>query len=390
MIHAGIEEGIKLKLVASNDAVQSLHEIARDGLALGDILPATTVQIYPGYRSDVLVQAGPPGTYYLVDEQQGANQTLHKRAKDRSYLARVIVRGKPIAMHFPTKVDLQPYLPFTDVADTEITAPVRTVAALNAKLQPKLPPPANKPNAAHTSFEINGASYIDDAAKIAIKPGLGTSEEWLLQGVGDIHPFHIHVNPFQVIDKDAAGNEIRYWKDTLAVANNPTRVRMRFLDHPGRTVMHCHILDHEDQGMMQQIEIVDPGGAVAAVAPRQRLSQLGGDATPGQVSDWQALLPPQVDRSEISARPAATLLVLHRGVECGIHCWPSHSIASPTANQVPRRGGSSGGNRSTKSMPPWRTLPGCRHCHFPLMPRSNDRLFKQFNCWNRATGMARF
>ena len=76
MIHAGIEEGIKLKLVASNDAVQSLHEIARDGLALGDILPATTVQIYPGYRSDVLVQAGPPGTYYLVDEQQGANQTL--------------------------------------------------------------------------------------------------------------------------------------------------------------------------------------------------------------------------------------------------------------------------------------------------------------------------
>ena len=47
----------------------------------------------------------------------------------------MIVHGKPIAMHFPTKVDLQPYLPFTDVADTEITAPVRTVA-LNAKLSP--------------------------------------------------------------------------------------------------------------------------------------------------------------------------------------------------------------------------------------------------------------
>ena len=44
-------------------------------------------------------------------------------------------------------------------------------------------------------------------------------------------------------------------KDTEVV------MRMRFLGWPGKTVFHCHILPHEDTGMMQNFLIVDPGGA---------------------------------------------------------------------------------------------------------------------------------
>ena len=35
-------------------------------------------------------------------------------------------------------------------------------------------------------------------------------------------------------------------------------IRTRFLDYTGRFVMHCHILFHEDHGMMQQLEVIDP------------------------------------------------------------------------------------------------------------------------------------
>src|SRR5262249_9121368 len=69
----------------------------------------------------------------------------------------------------------------------------------------------------------------------------------------------IHVNPFEVIEGDGRTGKIinRVWRDTVLVAKNkPVTIRMRYLDFPGKTVLHCHNLAHEDLGMMQNIEIV--------------------------------------------------------------------------------------------------------------------------------------
>ena len=91
------------------------------------------------------------------------------------------------------------------------------------------------------------------------------------------HPFHIHVNPFQIVkilnpdgvDVSAAGeaNDPQYanlqgaWKDTIFVKPEyKVVVRMRFQRYIGDFVMHCHILDHEDQGMMQNVRISLPDG----------------------------------------------------------------------------------------------------------------------------------
>jgi len=57
------------------------------------------------------------------------------------------------------------------------------------------------------------------------------------------------------------------WKDTLlvqgpAVAN----VYTKYTDYIGKFVLHCHILDHEDLGMMEVEEVVDTSGGVAAHA----------------------------------------------------------------------------------------------------------------------------
>jgi FtsP/CotA-like multicopper oxidase with cupredoxin domain/peroxiredoxin len=73
----------------------------------------------------------------------------------------------------------------------------------------------------------------------------------------------------------------RIWRDTLmAPAGRMEVVRMRFRDWTGDTVLHCHIVDHEDQGMMKNIRIlgpeepVPPAGAEAGVHGRRRAEAL--------------------------------------------------------------------------------------------------------------------
>ena len=102
---------------------------------------------------------------------------------------------------------------------------------------------------------------------------LGQAEDWTVKNTsltGVTHPFHIHVNPFQVIEifdpaTMDAPEVLEYpeWHDTMQIpaAIGTTagyiKIRSRFVDFPGKFVLHCHILGHEDRGMMQLIEVVD-------------------------------------------------------------------------------------------------------------------------------------
>ncbi|MDH3603757.1 MAG: multicopper oxidase domain-containing protein, partial [Candidatus Tectomicrobia bacterium] len=79
------------------------------------------------------------------------------------------------------------------------------------------------------------------------------------------HPFHIHVNPFEIISlKNEKGDEQLHklyngpvWKDTLFVPERWTATLLtQYLTFTGEFVLHCHILDHEDAGMMQKVKIV--------------------------------------------------------------------------------------------------------------------------------------
>jgi FtsP/CotA-like multicopper oxidase with cupredoxin domain len=115
---------------------------------------------------------------------------------------------------------------------------------------------------------------------------LNTAEEWMLENYWDssIHPFHIHVNPFQVLevfDPNAATQaqlQAPYnWRDTIAIPASKTvgtvitpgrvKIRSRYVDFPGTFVLHCHILDHEDRGMMQEVQILDPAAKTAPPVP---------------------------------------------------------------------------------------------------------------------------
>lgn len=104
-------------------------------------------------------------------------------------------------------------------------------------------------------FTINGKQF--DATRTDTTASVGSVEEWtLINGSPMDHPFHLHVWPMQVIEENGKASDVVRRQDVVNVpANGRVTVRVAFSDFVGRSVYHCHILDHEDLGMMGVIEV---------------------------------------------------------------------------------------------------------------------------------------
>ncbi|WP_018772407.1 multicopper oxidase family protein [Arthrobacter sp. 131MFCol6.1] len=105
------------------------------------------------------------------------------------------------------------------------------------------------------SFTINGREF--NASRTDTTVAAQTVEEWTLINPGPMdHPFHLHVWPMQIVEEQGQTPGPSVWRDVVNIpANGQVRVRISFKDFTGRSVYHCHILDHEDQGMMGVIEV---------------------------------------------------------------------------------------------------------------------------------------
>ncbi|MHA7282259.1 multicopper oxidase family protein [Arthrobacter sp. TMS2-4] len=104
-------------------------------------------------------------------------------------------------------------------------------------------------------FTINGREF--DEARTDTTVAAGDVEEWTLINTSPMdHPFHLHVWPMQIIEEDTPGTNVALWQDVVNVpANGHVKVRVAFKDFRGRSAYHCHILDHEDLGMMGTIQV---------------------------------------------------------------------------------------------------------------------------------------
>ena len=109
---------------------------------------------------------------------------------------------------------------------------------------------------------IGYAVSRNEAKAYSAEPG---NKQLLIATRGIDHPFHIHTNPFWLMKvevPDADGNLVNIlpepiWQDVIWLPRNGGRVvfRSRFPDFVGKMVNHCHILQHEDNGMMQEVQI---------------------------------------------------------------------------------------------------------------------------------------
>lgn len=229
--------------------------------------PNTSFTLAPGNRVDILVQApSQPGTATLV----------YKDVRTQPAGTEIIVTvnvvpatsGVTYNQRFPQSKDQYPEMP-EFLRDIEEVSECRIIKyQMDTSKGPGAPP------------LINGRRFEEGRIDEAML--LDTRQEWTIQnysaGLFVRHPFHIHVNPFQItelFDPNSMTEPLKLpqpwiWWDTFPIPlgkkdpNNPNKVipgyfkmRTHFADFAGKFVNHCHILAHEDRGMMQLIEVVD-------------------------------------------------------------------------------------------------------------------------------------
>ena len=107
-----------------------------------------------------------------------------------------------------------------------------------------------------TGFEFLIGNKLYEETRIDANPKLGTAEEWTIDNQSDgIHPFHVHVNSFEVVSVPW-NSAYRRMHDTIWVPPfSKVKIRMRFKTWKGKSVYHCHILPHEDTAMIQNFLI---------------------------------------------------------------------------------------------------------------------------------------
>jgi len=253
---------------------------------------ATGVVLAPGNRASVLVQASAAGTYYLRTMQFEIG--IDESVLSEDILAEVLVVDDTRPMALPAgPLPVSPSLaPITDEELASAGGLKRSVVMRFVFLDPDQPdngvvnPGTERQDwvfetgntaIANEVFALGAASeqssttpslpteFIPYQSSRALKQtvAFGSVEEWTIFNMNNVrHPFHIHVNPFQVVKINGVPVE-PFWADTIPLPpggtpTEPTSVtfRTRFRDFMGTYVMHCHMLIHEDMGMMQMIEVV--------------------------------------------------------------------------------------------------------------------------------------
>ena len=220
-----------------------MHLVAIDGTTLPEVWTVDRFDLVPGSRVEFLVDADAPGTYRFRTD--GAQLDFPGGNYPEATLATLEVAGEPVTDRPPLPDRLVPLdaIPLEDYRHEKIDR--KRTLVFSVKPQPNGPP----------DFEIDGQTFDHNRVDQHVK--LNALEEWLLKNDDDSpHPFHIHQNDFQVVKVN--GKPVKkplHWNDTIAIpASGSVTIRQRYTDFTGEWVYHCHILFHEDHGMMGTVK----------------------------------------------------------------------------------------------------------------------------------------
>ncbi|MBP9084918.1 MAG: multicopper oxidase domain-containing protein [Kofleriaceae bacterium] len=237
---------------------RAFQQIASDGGLLAAPLTSKRLLLGPGERAEILLDLRNDATgsefklrsfsnesySQLFAGQMGSNlaDTRDREAFD----IMTIVVGPPLMTEVVPPSVFAP-----------ITAPNVALATTTRRLTLAM---------AMGNVTINGARMLDLAnvpAAIDFRIARGSVEVWeVVNTSGMAHPLHVHNQQFQVVDVAGAAPlpHLQGWKDTVIIPPNQTvRLLLHFdsvADAASPYMFHCHILEHEDHGMMGRFFIV--------------------------------------------------------------------------------------------------------------------------------------
>lgn len=230
---------------------RTFHVIASDGGCLERPVPMSGLRISPAERFEVLVdfsdgkgavlETGPDramGIFGVISNSGTSDYVPVMRFEPGSMVAAVTKLPKQLVD--PTAVDAK------DAVRRRQFVLNNGVCGQRMRMTGQSDMPA--------LIGINGRTH--DPARVDVETKLGTTEIWEIVSVGMPHPFHVHGAMFRILSLDGAPPpaHLAGWKDVVLVEDkaellvNFTKPATR--EHP--FMYHCHILEHEDAGMMGQ------------------------------------------------------------------------------------------------------------------------------------------
>lgn len=256
----------------SND--MTFYQIATDGGLVETPNAVTRLLLAPGERSEVLIDLagmngqsvglmsyasempvgiyGSPAVGIAPDTLDMYSENFLNGSDFQLVQFNVVAQnGSPVTTIPPTLV---PYIPF-NTANTDVN---RTIVFDTIRLVP-----GSVPGLAEGPFGMNNATFNMDSINITVP--LNSTEIWTLKNNTHIaHPFHIHDVQFNVIEKSGTTPPVteQGWKDVILVMpHDSVKFITQFTDFSDEMVpymYHCHLLHHEDDGMMGSFLVHDP------------------------------------------------------------------------------------------------------------------------------------
>ncbi|MER5428458.1 multicopper oxidase domain-containing protein [Streptomyces sp. NPDC002588] len=230
-------------------AGHELHQIACDGITLMKTVATPALQLTVGGRADVLVRGGEPGVYRLTAGGVGDPlMTLVVAGTRRPMPLPTALPGRPTSLPGPTRTRALTFRSYQDVFPGAFPNAYRI---LGDGETPHADPEAGPNDTAWGRFRPDFVNH---------RIRLGQVEEWTVTNDSRVHahhPLHLHTNHFLVTAVNGRPLATPVWHDTVGLPpHGSLTLRLRATDFVGRSMVHCHQSQHEDEGMMQLIEYV--------------------------------------------------------------------------------------------------------------------------------------
>lgn len=216
----------------SNNA--SFEQIASDGGLLNEPVELDDIQLTPSERAEIVVDfsqfKAEDDVKLIMQDEETETVLLPFKLNDQAKVTE-------------NNID-QPKSPVT-ISKEEMQKPVSKEINLSGMGR-------------HVA--INGKKFDKDRIDLTQKQG--ETEVWEVYNKPDmmggmIHPFHIHGTQFKVmsINSEKPPKNLQGYKDTISIdPGDQAKLAVKF-EETGTYMYHCHILEHEDNGMMGQIEV---------------------------------------------------------------------------------------------------------------------------------------
>ncbi|MDH5264079.1 MAG: multicopper oxidase family protein [Betaproteobacteria bacterium] len=219
--------------------------VGTDGGLLGaPVGPLGEILVAPAQRVEVVVTASAtPGARFVLRALRHATDSMGMGVYATEELLTLSTTTDPAVAAFPLPATLRPVAePGTGAARKRLALTQSGMGMMGGMF----------------GFLINGRAF--DMNRVDLVSTAGETESWDI--VNDTlmdHPIHIHGTQFQLVSRESAGRvtaaPYRAWIDTVDVpAGTTATIRVR-QDLPGKRMVHCHILEHEDAGMMAVLEV---------------------------------------------------------------------------------------------------------------------------------------